>query len=128
MKIVEYDKEKHGEIVPAPADFIEKIKALPINEQIKHFRVVEGCYRGERAYGVSSVTSSYSSASTLEKSPYCQGVIVKDGLVVGILSSSDCCSEFAAYPHQPYYVYSTEDNNGAGYKTYDEYMTLICVE
>ncbi len=128
MKFVEYDRKVHGEIYPAPAGFIEKIKDLPVEKQVEYFRVVEGCCRGERAYGMSSINSSYSSARKLEDSSYCHAAIVKDGLIVGILSHSECCSEFAAYPHEPYYVYSTEDNNGAGYKTYDEYMTLVCVE
>lgn len=127
MKIVEYNKELHGEIKPAPAEFIAAIKALPVEEQIEHFRLVEGFSRGERAYGVESVNSQYSSAKKLTESSYCHAVLVKDGVIVGILTHSECCSEFAAYPNETYFIYSTEDNNGAGYKTYDEYMTLICV-
>ena len=127
MKYVEYDREKHGEIVPAPAEFIAVIRGLPLDEQVKYFRLIKGHSRGERAYGSEAVRSCFSNAEELEKSSYCHAAIVKDGVIVGILTHSDCREEFAAYPNKTYYVYSTEDNNGAGYLTYDEYMTLICV-
>ena len=127
MKTVEYDKELHGEIRPAPEEFIQAMQGKTVEEQIGHFRLIEGYSRGERAYGREEVNSQYSYAKGLEDSSYCHAVIVKDGLVVGILTHSDYCSEFAVYPNETYCIYSTEDNNGAGYKTYEEYMTLICV-
>lgn len=66
-------------------------------------------------------------AYDIAESEYCNGIIVKNGVIVGILWAETANAKHAVYPYDPICVYYAKDNNGAGYKTYEEYITLVFV-
>ena len=53
--------------------------------------------------------------------------VVKDGKIVGVMMKNDSGREVFCPPEKCICTYYAEDNNGAGYKTREEYTYLICV-
>ena len=127
IPVIEYDAALHG--VPSKAlsaDALEKLSALPLARQAEHFRVINGKMYGERAYGEETINRAFEEGYTLDKSEYCNGIIAENGVIKGILWEETAHDKYAVYPYIPMCVYYAEDNNGAGYKTYEEYITLVC--
>ncbi len=121
MKIVEY-RESFGEI-KFPEGFEETLKGLSIEKQMD-------CYK-------TSSTSKFSmtgwrertaqSYSSLERTPDVKALIVKDGIIVGVMMLNDCGREEACMPEDCVCTYYADDNNGAGSKTRIDYTYLVCV-
>ena len=127
IPIIEYDADVHG--VPSEAlaaDVLEKLSTLSLARQAELFRVINGKMYGERAYGEEKINRAFEEGYTLDKSEYCNGIIVQNGVIKGILWEETVRDKYAIYPFIPMCVYYAEDNNGAGYKTYEEYITLVC--
>ncbi len=121
MKIVNYE-ERFGAVL-FPEGFEETLKNLTIEEQMKCYRVIE--------------TSSYSMTDwrerlhtigyAIDKCYDVKSVIVKDGIVVGVMIVCDTGSEVACLPEERVCTYYADDNNGAGSKCRIDYLYLHCV-
>jgi hypothetical protein len=89
----------------------ERLRALPIEEQMQLFCV-----------------SYCSSHIALERCSDFKGVIVDDGIIVGVLLSDFACQPTPCFIGEAVCTWDSEDNNGAGYKTRTEYTRLIYLE
>ena len=120
MKIIEYI-ENYGEVV-YPEGFKEMLIGKSIEEQAKCF-----CISGQTTFrntGWSERKSEYKGRLS-EKTDI--AVVVKDGLIAGIIAKDDNGNERFIAPEKGICTYYAEDNNGAGYKTRADYLHLVCV-
>ena len=122
MKIINYE-EKFGKIL-FPEGFEDVLKGLSVEEQMEFYRVT--CYSvysqsnwKERTY------KGY--ALRLDKDRDVTALIVKDGILVGIMILNDSNREVPCLAEESVCTYYSSDNNGAGYKERIEYTKLICV-
>jgi len=122
MKIVAYE-ERFGEI-RFPEGFEETLKNLTIEEQMEHYRTT--CYSlysmtnwSERTYAGSAIR--------IDKDSDVTALIVKDGILVGIMILDDCNHEVPCLAEEKVCTYYASDNNGAGYKERIDYTYLICI-
>lgn len=122
MRIVNYE-ESFGEIT-FPQGFAERLTGLTIEEQM-------GCYRTttyDRFHNTGWKSRRQDSGySRLEKDPDVTALIVKDGLLVGIMVKNHNNREQACLPEGFVCTYYAEDNNGAGYKTRSIFTHLVCI-
>ncbi|MBR4878811.1 MAG: hypothetical protein IKU13_03155 [Clostridia bacterium] len=119
MKIVDYIEE-YGKIV-YPEGFKELLSGKSIEEQVKCF-----CISGRTTFYDTvwyKRTSGY--AGRLMEKDYT--VVVKDGLIAGIIAKDECGADCFIPPEKGICTYYDEENNGAGYKTRADYLYLVCV-
>lgn len=118
MKIIEYNEE-YGEIV-VPEGFMDELKGLSIEEQMKRYRWVWGENTVDQYPAYKEMEHGMSLDS--DENP-----IVKDGIVVGVryLNSELYPYVFNILPYQHIHFYMS-DNNGAGYKESSANMYLVC--
>ena len=120
LEIIDY-KEEYGEIV-YPEGFKEQLIGKTIEEQADCF-----CISGQTTFrntGWSERTSEYK--GRLSEKPNIT-VVVKDGLIAGVVARNDDGYECFVGPEKGICTYYAEDNNGAGYKTRADYLHLVCV-
>lgn len=122
MKTVQYE-EAWGEPV-FPEGFEDEIRGLPIEEQMNRYRVTEYSSYCNTEYKERTLTRWY---SRLDKDSDVRGVIVRDGLVVGVLLNNDCGRDCPCLPGECVCTYYASDNDGAGYKERMDYKWLLCV-
>lgn len=122
MTIVNYE-EKFGK-VNFPEGFEEKLSNLSVEEQMEYYRVT--CFSKysvtdwkERTYEGSAVR--------LDRDSDVKALIVKGGILVGVMILDDCNREVPCLAEESVCTYYSSDNNGAGYKERIEYTYLICV-
>ncbi len=122
MKIVAYE-EKFGK-VSFPEGFEELLQGLTVEEQMEYYRTT--------CFSVYSATDWQArkyqgSAIKIEKDRDVTGLIVKDGILVGIMILDDTGREVPCLAEENVCTYYASDNNGAGYKERIDYTYLICV-
>lgn len=122
MKIVAYE-ERFGKI-HFPEGFGELLQGLTVEQQMEYYRTT--------GYSVYSITDwkerTYrGSALRLEKDRDVTGLIVKDGILVGVMILDDTNTEVPCLAEESVCTYYASDNNGAGYKERIEYTYLICI-
>ncbi|MBQ6933349.1 MAG: hypothetical protein IJN37_03055 [Clostridia bacterium] len=120
MKIIDY-KEEFGEVV-YPEGFKEQLIGKSIEEQADCF-----CISGQISFrntGWGERTSEYK--GRLSEKPDIT-VVVKDGLIAGVVAKDDNGCECFIGPERGICTYYAEENNGAGYKTRADYLHLVCV-
>ncbi len=122
MKTIAYE-ERFGEIC-FPEGFAEQLQGLTIEEQMEYYRTT--CYSvyantnwSERTYRGSAIR--------IEKDSDVTALIVKDGILVGIIILNDDRREVPCLAEERVCTYYASDNNGAGYKERIDYTYLICV-
>ena len=122
MKIVNYE-ESFG-AVRFPDGFEELLKGHTIEEQMEYFRTT--CYT---KYSVTDwkERSFVGYALKIYKDRDVTGVIVKDGIIVGIMIYNDNRREVPCLAEENVCTYYASDNDGAGYKERIDYTYLICV-
>ena len=122
MKIVNYE-ERFGKVC-LPEGFAALLQGLTVEEQTEYYRTT--CYS---VYSTSDWKERkyQGSAIRLEKDRDVTGLIVKDGLLVGIMILNDNRSEVPCLAEEKVCTYYARDNNGAGYKERIDYTYLICV-
>jgi len=121
MKIIDYIEE-YGEVI-YPEGFEAQLKGKTIEEQMKCFSTAGSS--NFRHTGWSDRTSTRYSA--LEDNEEVLAIVVKDGLIAGIIANDDDGYECFIAPEKGICTYYAEDNNGAGYKTRTDYLYLVCV-
>lgn len=118
-QLIEYEEE-FGEI-ECPEGFLDELKGLSVEDQVKRYRWV---------WGRVSLEQYPEYLESLKNSVICPSedtVIVKDGIVVGFYRYTSEHYPYKHYvlPFQSIFFYGI-DNNGAGYKEGSSNLTLIC--
>jgi len=122
MKIVAYE-ESFG-VIRFPDGFEETLQNLPLEEQMARYRttgfrrIAATGWRERRFEGITM---------RLEKDDCVKALIVKDGILVGVMMEDDNGREVPCMPEEGVCTYYGSDNNGAGYKERIDYTYLICV-
>ncbi len=127
FKVVEYDKEIHGEIKNLPTDFADDLKGQDLITQIKRFRVTYSDYTKDVFYKDDySEIHGYSSYITYNDYYFrVEDIIVKDGVIIAVTFKKGYGNPETLQIFDPIYLFEAEDNNGAGYKTSDVFVTLL---
>ena len=128
LQIVEYDPQKHGEYTPLSEEFIEKLKGYPILEQTQFYKAVITQIFGESSYGIDEEVGRSCYAKDLERFDWLSGLIVKDGVVIGIIGEDYLKKYNPIFVNQSYNYYYACENNGSGDKDVDCYMMLVIAE
>lgn len=122
MNTIAYE-ECFGE-VRFPEGFAELLQGLTIEEQMEYFRTT--CFSvysktnwSERIY--------QGSAIRIEQDSDVTALIVRDGIIVGIMILNDYRRAVPCLAEERVCTYYACDNNGAGYKERIDYTYLICV-
>lgn len=123
--IVKYDEERFGKLDTQPEGFFEQLKDKPLQEQIAYYHY-SFSYERTRIYagGEETGTGPHRYGGNLLSCDSVTGLIVKEdeNIVVGVmLGENDYMLAGRCYS------WETEDNNGAGYKTYSESESLTCI-
>lgn len=122
MKIVPYE-ESFGTFT-FPEGFEQTLKGLTIEEQMNRYRLSMSrtdAMTGwrERTYGTWYVK--------LDAVRDVRALIVKDDTLVGIMLEDHNNREVPCFADCGVCTYYDEENNGAGYKTRQDYVYLLCV-
>lgn len=122
MRIINYE-ETFGEI-KFPEGFEELLTNLTIEEQMEYYRTTDYSYYSMTDWRNRTWSAGY---RQLEGNPYVSALIVKDGLLVGVMMLNDCKREVPCLAEERVCTYYDCDNNGAGYKERIDYTYLVCV-
>jgi hypothetical protein len=120
LKIYEYTKG-FGEYV-ADAELRAKLAPRPISEQAEYFGVTESVIISKTGFGANAARGV---VARLEDSKYVRGMIVDEGMIVGIILKNEYGGESPCFIGGGVCVYSSSDNNGAGYTERDDYLYLV---
>lgn len=83
MKTIAYE-EKFGEI-KFPAGFEEKLRGKSLEEQMDCYRITNSITLSSTSYGELDKQQLRERTRSLEEDKDCTGLVVKDGLLVGVL-------------------------------------------
>ena len=122
MKFGEYE-ERFGEYT-YPEGFEKTLEGLALNQQIDCFRTTRLAQLAHTNWSERNIESS---GINLEDCDAITAVIVKDDKIVGVMLKNESGREEFCPPEKCVCTYYAEDNNGAGYKTRQDYTYLICV-
>lgn len=115
--LIEY-QESFGE-VKFPEGFSEKLQGKSIEEQMEFFRISDS-----KCYSVFHGREDFCQyTSRLEQSNYIQGLVVRNGVLVGAKISGDIC-----LPEDGTCVYYAREENGAGYKELELFEYFVCFD
>lgn len=106
-----------------PDGFFAQLKGKPYEEQIKYYNY-NFSYERSRIYagGDKTGTGPQQYGGNITKFDYIDAIVINDDdVIIGFRING-----FIALAGYAYY-YETEDNNGAGYKTYSESESLTCI-
>ena len=122
MKIVSYESS-FGE-VKFPEGFEESLQNLTVEEQMTRYRIT-----GFSRYGMTDWRERRYEGITvrLDKSSDVKALILRDGILVGVMMENDDGREVPCLAEECVCTYYDCDNNGAGYKERADYAYLICV-
>lgn len=127
MKTVAYE-EKFGEI-NFPAGFEEKLRGKTLEEQMECYRITNSVALSRTSYGELDDQQIRERTHSLTEDRDCTGLVVKDGLLVGVLIRS--CWKFlgdaVCLPYGRVCTYYASDNEGSGTNDREDYACLICV-
>lgn len=128
MKIVAYE-ERFGEI-KFPEGFAEKLAGKSLEEQMDCYRITESATLARTAYGkITDERTTELGAYALDRFDRFEGLVVKDGLLVGVLIKPWWSYDGPApcLPYQRVCTYYASDNEGSGTNDREDYAYLICV-
>ena len=125
MKTIAYE-EKFGEI-EFPEGFEEKLRGKSIEEQMKYYRISTSSTFSRTSYGEVDSQKVFENTKSLDEDKHCIGLVVKDGLLVGVLIKEWWGSECVCLPYHRICVYYASDNEGSGTNDCADYASLICV-
>ena len=125
--VLEFNKDVHGEIVLDPITHFPNLKGMPILEQMEYFKL-DYDYVSPSRYNNDYYKSCFFYGIDLD---YCDNyidvkeIIMKEGVMVGITYSKLGGNPIPLLLFDPIFSHTASDNNGAGYKEEDVYLTLI---
>lgn len=120
-RIVEY-QESMGEIV-FPEGFEQTLVGLDLEAQVERFRTVDRDTYGMTDWRERTITSG---GCRLELNYDVRGLIVKEGMLVGVILCNDNGREVDCLVGECVCTYYDCENNGGGYKTRIDYTYLVC--
>lgn len=121
MKIVPYE-ESFGTFT-FPEGFEETLKGLSIEQQMDRYRLTMSrldAMTGWRERATSRWHIKLQEVKDIQ-------LIVKDDLLVGILVEDHTKRLVPCFADEGVCTYYDAENNGAGYKTREDYVYLLCV-
>lgn len=116
-----------------PEGFLEKLRTMPLEEQMACYRVVETRTHSRTAYGEITKENAYRYGYALENYSGLKALIVDDGVLIGVCMEADGADPFrypfgiAAFPYEEICTYYASDNNGSGSNDREDYAHLCCV-
>ena len=122
LEVVEYE-ESFGEI-HFPEGFEERLRGKSLEEQANCYRTTDCSEYSVSDYATRTSNGSY---TRLEYCPDIRALIVKDGILVGVMMVNDYGRRESCLPGERVCTYYADDNNGAGSKTRIDYTWLVCV-
>lgn len=122
MKIINY-KEEFGPYT-FPEGFEALLNGLPIEKQMTYYRTTEYHTHSMTNWSQRTVQSGY---KTLAETRDVTALIVKDGILVGVMMVDDNGQDTPCFSEQRVCTYYADDNNGAGSKCRIDYTYLVCV-
>lgn len=122
MKTINYE-EQFGEF-KLPEGFEEILKNLTIEEQAERYRTTKRYSYSMTNWSERTIEEGY---RRLEETEDVKSLIIKDGILVGVMILNDYGREEPCFAEERVCTYYAEDNNGAGYKTRIDYTYLVCV-
>lgn len=121
MKIIPYE-ERFGE-VRFPEGFEETLQNLTLEEQMDRYRITLATT--DASTGWRKRTSAWTYIKLTH--PAVKALIVKDGILVGIMLNDHNDRETACLAEERICISYECDNNGAGYKERYTYAYFLCV-
>lgn len=119
--VINFDKDKY--VTHEPEGFFDQLKGKPYEEQIKYYNY-NFSYERSRVYagGEETGPGPQQYGGNITSLSSCDAIVVnEDDVIVGFrIGGSIMMAGYA-------YYYETEENNGAGYKTYSESESLTCI-
>lgn len=122
MKIVSYE-EKMGPY-HLPEGFGECLQGLSIEAQMDRYRTTQCSQYSKTHWSERTVEGRY---RRLEETSVVKALIVKDGILIGVMMLDDDGREQPCFAEGRVCTYYACDNNGAGYDTRIDYTHLLCV-
>ena len=122
MQIVNYE-ERFGAYA-FPEGFRAGLEGKPLCEQMKRYRVTRRSRYSMTNWGERTAQEG---VYRLEDSPDVAGLIVSGSLLVGVMIRDFRGVLTPCFAEKTVCTYYAEDNNGAGYKSRQEYTYLVCV-
>ena len=108
--------------------FPDCLKGLPLEEQIDHYVVQENSEYSRSSYGeTDKVRLTSGSCIPLKEYKRFEGVIVKDGVVVGAVISNYYHNTQYLYPGRSACIYWSIDSDGSGSSSSDVYVHMYCM-
>lgn len=103
---------------------------VPYEEKFGAFSLPEGAEALLRGLSIAEQTKYFFTQTIitkvpLEKSSDVKALIVKDGIVIGVMMSDFACAPQPCFIGECICTWDSEDNNGAGYKSRTEYTSLL---
>ncbi len=125
FEVVEY-VEKYGAF-EFPDGFEARLYGKPIVEQAELFAMGGNACYSRSSYGEVDRESVMKRTERVCEDYDVRAIIVKDGIMVGVMVR-DCYGDIVPlFPYKSVCTYYSCDNNGAGYKEYESYNSLICL-
>jgi len=110
--------------VRLPEGFEQMLKALPLEKQTSLYRTTRRYFYSVTGWSKRTADDGY---RRLEDEPAVSALIVKDGIIVGVMMKNHRGYERPCLAERCICTYSASDNNGAGYKERADYTYLLCV-
>jgi hypothetical protein len=110
-----------------PEGFREKLEGKALEEQMEFFRITTSSRLAKTSYGEIAKESIDSSTCRLQDFDKFSGLVVDNGIIVGVLIKAWAEGDMPVQPYHCVCTYIGIDNNGAGTSERDENAYLICI-
>ena len=125
MKTIEYTTE-FGQII-FPDGFEQKLSGRNLEEQMDCYRITIETTISEYSYGKLDSKDVMEETVKFEECDDFRGLVVKDGIIVGIILKSLFGEDKVCLPGQKMTTYWSSDDDGVGSTDRDDTCCLICV-
>ena len=125
MKTIEYTTE-FGQII-FPDGFEQKLSGRNLEEQMDCYRITIETTICEYSYGELDSKDVMEETVKFEECDDFRGLVVKDGIIVGIILKSLFGEDKVCLPGQKMTTYWSSDDDGVGSTDRDDTCCLICV-
>lgn len=110
--------------VTFPEGFAQRLEGLTILQQMDCYRTTTCSRLHNTDWKKRTMDHGY---ARLENTPEIKALIVRDEVLVGVMILDDNGREQPCLPEGWVCTCYSEDNNGAGYKSYSSFTHLVCV-
>ena len=125
MKTIEY-KTEFGQII-FPDGFEQKLSGRNLEEQMDCYRITIETTISEYSYGKLDSKDVMEETVKFEECDDFRGLVVKDGIIVGIILKSLFGEDKVCLPGQKMTTYWSSDDDVVGSTDRDDTCCLICV-